>query len=322
MAKKKVELTAVQAVGQWIRHCGLNLRDNTVAGYEVIGRQFIAFIGPDRVMRTIAAADIEDFLLAMRAEVVTPPGAAPRPPRKRSAKTLQNMHTGLGSLWTWALKAGVVDEHVVQQVDRPTVTRKPVRPLTADEAKRLIRACETNVKGADRPTAVRDKMLIGLLLDACLRVTEAANLRIADVKLARRGGELYVRDGKGGKDRIAPLGRRSAAAIAAYLLTRPDAAPDEYLLINELRNHGQAMTRDTIGRLVSRIGDRAGVDVYPHLLRTTGACMMVQNGASAWELQRVMGHSEIMTTQRYVEAAQIDLAGTMARTSPMDNLRL
>lgn len=322
MVKKKLDLTVEQAVGQWIRHCGLNLRDNTVVGYEVIGRQFVAFAGPDRVLRTITAVDIEDFLLAMRAEVVTPSGAAPRPSRKRRPKTIQNMHTGLGSLWTWAFKNKIVDEHVVQQATRPTVTRKPVRPLSADEVTRLIRACEKNTDGAARPTILRDKMLIGLLLDACLRVTEAANLRIGDVKLARRGGELYVRDGKGGKDRIAPLGRRSAAAIAAYLLTRPDAAEGEYLVINELRNHGQPMTRGTIAKLISRIGKRAGVAVHPHLLRTTGACMMVQNGATAWEVQRVMGHAEIMTTQHYVEAAQIDLAGTMARTSPLDNLRL
>jgi site-specific recombinase XerD len=322
MVKKKLNLTVEQAIGQWIRHCGLNLRDNTVVGYEVIGRQFLAWAGAGKVMRTITSSDIESFLLAMRAETVTPPGAAPRPPRKRCPKTLQNMHTGLGSLWTWAFKNKIVDEHVVQQTTRPTVTRKPVCPLSADEVTRLIRACEKNANGIDRPTAVRDKMLIAIMLDACLRVTEAANLRIEDVKLARRGGELYVRDGKGGKDRIAPLGRRSAAAISAYLLMRPDAAEDEYLVINELRNHGQPMTRATIAKLVSRIGKRAGLVVHPHLLRTTGACMMVQNGATAWEVQRIMGHSEIMTTQRYVEAAQIDLAGTMARTSPLDNLRL
>lgn len=329
MGKKKIRLTVGQASGQWMRHVAVKCRPNTVKGYQVIIRQFVMFIGEDTPMREIGANDIEAYLLQMGSEMVSPPGVAPRPPRRRAAKTLRNMHIGLSSFWTWAVKSGVASKHVVQAVEPPAVHRKPIDPLSAAQIKRLLDGCKDTrewqndifVRSA-RPTAVRDRIIILLLIEACLRVSELINLRISDVTLGRSGGEVYVRDGKGGKDRIVPIGRRANAAVGDYLLTRPDARPDDYLIINEHRNHGKPMTRGTVAKLIRRLGAKVGIDVHPHLLRITGACMLVSNGATAWDVRLIMGHSDVQTTQRYVEAAQVDLQASMARHSPVDNLRL
>lgn len=329
MAKRKLDLTVGQATGQWMRQLEISKRENTVNGYRVIVGQFLAFIGAETPVRQIDANDIENYLLMMRTEMVSPPGIAPRPSRKRSAKTIKNMHIGLSSFWSWAVKKGLADDHVVRLVETPTVHRKPIQPLTAVQIKRLLDACgmsrewRTNpFAQSARPTAARDKVMILLLVEACLRVSELANLRIGDVAVGNRGGQVHVRDGKGGKDRFVPVGRRVNAALGDYLLTRPDAEAGDYLMINTQRNHGKPMTRGTIARQIKRLGEKAGVDVHPHLLRTTGACMLAANGASAWDLQRIMGHSEVMTTQRYVAAAQIDLQEAMERSSPIDNMRL
>ena len=82
------------------------------------------------------------------------------------------------------------------------------------------------------------------------------------------------------------------------------------------------MTRDVLTRHVKRLGKRAEVKCSPHLLRTTAACLMVQNGMGVLELQRIMGHSDVATTMRYVRAAQIDIREAMRTASPLDNLRL
>lgn len=326
---KARDLTVSQAIDQWLRHCAVSMSEATLDGYRTIGRQFLRYIDADTPIREITAEDIADYLVVMRKEIITPAGAAARPTQQRSAKTIANMRTGLASLWTWALGRHYVDDHVVRQVDLPPPARKPVQPLAAADIVKLVRACDMTRSWRNnplvqtaRPTAVRDKMIIYLLVETCLRVSEAINLRLADVTLDRRGGQVYVREGKGGKDRIVPFGRRCAAAIGDYLLTRDAVGDDDYLIVNEARNRNKPMTRDTLGRLIKRIGERAGVKVYPHLLRTTGACMLAANGMTAFELQRVMGHSDISTTQRYVEAAQMDLHGAMARSSPIDNLRL
>lgn len=331
MAKKKRDLVIGLAVEHWIRNCAAaGMTDATLDGYEVIGRQFLSHIDPGVLIRDISAEDIEAYLLVMRTEKVIPAGIAKRDVCQRRPKTIKNMHTGLASLWSWALSKGYVDEHVVREVPIAPVPRKPIKPLTPQDILKLIRACEKTrswrsdpLVQTERPTALRDKMIIYLMLETCVRVSEAVNLTIGDVTLHRQGGEVYVREGKGGKDRIVPFGRRCAAIISDYLLSRPDATGDDYLIINEQRNHNKPMTRDTLGRLIKRIGQRAGVDrVHPHLLRTTGACMMAANGMTAFQLQRVMGHSDISTTQRYVEAANMDMSAAMARSSPIDNLRL
>lgn len=330
MVKKKRDVTLKAAVDGWLRYCDMQgMSDNTISGYGVIGRQFLNRMDPDAPIRQVGVDDIEEYLLAMRTEVIAPAGIAARPPRKRSPKTILNMHIGLRSLWRYALDKGYVDEHVVEQVKMPALPRKPIEPLTTDEIVLLVRACEKArswrndpLVQSDRPTAVRDKMILCLLLETCLRCSEAVHLRISDVKLERRGGQVHVVEGKGGKDRYVPFGRRCAAMINDYLMTRPEAQPDDYLIVNEMRNHDKPMTRTTLGRLLKRMGERAGVKLHPHLLRTTGACMLAANGMTAFELKRVMGHSDIATTQRYVEAANIDLKAAMVRASPIDNLRL
>ncbi|MBK8990168.1 MAG: tyrosine-type recombinase/integrase [Chloroflexi bacterium] len=331
MAKSKLELITLDAaVEQWLRHCSSRmLRPNTLSGYRVVARQFVAYAGATTVMSRITRDDIEGFLVHVQAELVSPAGVAPRPPRQRSPKTVQNMHTALSSLWTWAVERKVAKVHVVRQVKRPHVPLKPVVPLSAQQVVLLINACDKTdpwdtkpLTRSSRPTAVRDKAIISLAVESCLRVSELANLRIKDVKTGNRGGQVYVRDGKGGKDRTVPFSAKANGYIGDYLMTRRGADKDDYLIINEQRNYGLPMTRGTLAKLIRRIGRRAKVDVHPHLLRTTGACMLVQHGASAWEVQRIMGHSEIVTTQRYVQAAAIDLQAAMARSSPMDHLRL
>lgn len=330
MAQKRKDVTLKAAADGWLRHCDMQgMSENTLDGYSVIAKQLLNRVDPDQYIRQVSVDDIETYLLAMRTEIVAPAGIAPRPSGKRQPKTIKNIHTGLSSLWSYAQEKDFVDEHVLQQVKVPVPPRKPIEPLTIDEILRLVRACEKGrawqsdpLVQSDRPTAVRDKMILYLLLETCLRCSEAVHLRMADVKLERRGGQVHVVEGKGGKDRYVPFGRRCAAMINDYLMTRPDAQPDDYLIVNELRNHDKPMTRSTLGRLIKRIGERAGVDVHPHLLRTTGACMMAANGMTTFELQRVMGHSDIATTQRYVEAARIDLKAAMAKSSPIDNLRL
>lgn len=330
MAKKNKDLVIGLAVEHWLRNCAAaGMTDATLDGYEVIGRQFLSHTDPGVLIRDISAEDIEAYLLVMRTEEVIPAGIAKRDVCQRRPKTIKNMHTGLSSLWSWAVAKSYVDEHVVSQVQLAPVPRKPIRPLTSAQIVKIIRGCEKTrtwhndpLVQNERPTSLRDKMIIYLMLETCVRVSEAINLKIGDVTLGRQGGEVYVREGKGGKDRIVPFGRRCAALLSEYLLSRPDVQDDDYLIINEQRNYGTPMTRDTLGRLIRRIGERAGVKVYPHLLRTTGACMMAANGMSAFQLQQIMGHSDISTTQRYVEAANMDLQGAMARSSPIDNLRI
>lgn len=82
------------------------------------------------------------------------------------------------------------------------------------------------------------------------------------------------------------------------------------------------MTRGGVLQLIKKLGRKINIDVSPHDLRRTAATLMVKNGMNAFDVQRILGHSNIKTTQRYVAAAQINLEEAMKRYSPLDSLRL
>jgi integrase/recombinase XerD len=328
---RKPDVRFSQAVDSWLRWCeSRDYSQNTIMGYRTVAKLFQNHLGEDLLARKITELHIEQFMAAMSTEVVQPAGIAPRPPRQRAPKTLRNYHTALSSFWSWATAKGWADAHVVREVDPPRVRSQPIEPLSAAAVVKLFAACEHSrpwrnspLTQTIRPTWLRDRMIISLFLETLIRCSEAADLRIGDIQFGANGGKIFVNRGKGEKSRWAPFGRRCREAINDYLTTRTDWSEDDFLVVNELRDRGKSMDRNVLSRLVKRIGKRAGVTkVTPHILRTTGACYMVHNGISAFELQRIMGHTDIQTTMRYVRAAKIDLEKAIASASPIDNLKL
>lgn len=327
--KNKQNITLSQAIEAHLRWCAsAGYSTNTTNGYKVANRLFMQHVG-DKVMREITAGDVEAFQVWAINTPVAPSGVAPRPARKRRPKTVANYHIALSSLWTWAKANEWVDTHVVQATKAPKVHEPLIDPLTAEQVSKLVKSVrETKTYKNNplatntRPTAARDKMIFCLLMETGLRASEVCALRLQDVEFRHPGGRVRVIEGKGKKDRFIPFGRRAADAVNAYLLTRPKALPTDFLLVNEGRNIGQPMNKDTLGRLVKRAGQRVGIAVHTHRLRVTAACLMAKNGMSVYELQRILGHSSITTTYRYIKAAHLDLEGAMNSASPLDNLRL
>lgn len=310
----------------------------TIADYTNTFTLFTQFIDPNTPLDDITEIDIQAFLQHMaETPVDILKGAVAnytttKKPRRRSAKTLQNYHTALSSLWTYATKHNYAHEHIPHQVTPPKVHKKPIIPLTQEQAIQLLRATNNTRQYHNKPgttnhraTHERDRAIIGLLLETGLRASELCNLRIKDVTFTREGGSVYVKDGKGEKDRAVPFAPRCASWLHAWLMIRPDLGNDDEdgpFFCNQYMNKGLSLDRRTLGSMVKRLGKKVGLRVNPHLLRTTAACLMVQNGVTAWELQRIMGHSDINTTMRYVKAANVDLVKAMKRASPLSKLRL
>lgn len=305
--------------------------ENTRSDYGTTYEAFTLHVG-DVAITEVTAADVAQFLDHMRRTPIEPAGLAAgsdRPKRYRRPKTLANMHTALASLWRWSVDQGYADRNVVASVPRPRVNHEPVQPLTSQQVVALFRACERSrawhnrpLSSNARPTAARDKALIAVLLDTLIRASELCAVRWRDVELRRDNGTLYVDLGKGSKSRVVPFQRRCARYVHAYVMERGGLADDDHLFVNSGRNAGLPMTRDAVYKLLRKLGRKCGVHATPHLLRTTGACLMVQNGISAFALQQIMGHSQISTTMRYVRAAQMDLDQATRSASPLDHLRL
>src|SRR5581483_3220052 len=187
------------------------------------------------------------------------------------------------------------------------------RALGVGEAARLV---TTAPPRARRP--LRDAALLELLYGCGLRVSEAVGLRGAQLRLEGDAGFVTV-VGKGGKERVVPLGRAARAALGRYLAEeRPrllGGRPSPWLFV---RVGGRPLSRQTVWKLVRRRAAGAGLapGVSPHTLRHTFATHLLAGGADLRVVQTLLGHADIGTTQIYTHVAPTRLGAVHRRHHP------
>jgi site-specific recombinase XerD len=302
------------------------LSPHTLEDYGRSLRRLQEFLG-DPVFAEITADDIRRFMAALQSPQPQH-GAAQVAPIVLSNKSLLNAHTGLGALWTWAVKEGVAARHVVRDVARPKPEEPAIIPFTEDDLKRLLAACERTA-GYVRPgkrltdnkrrTVLRDRAIVLLLLDTGIRASELADMAVRDVDVRNR--RITV-TGKGRKSRALPISPETAKALWKYLTTEraTDRMHDPLFVAVDT---GEGMTRITLLTFLKRLGARAGVaNCHPHRFRHTFAVMYLRNGGNAFELQMALGHTSLGATQTYMHLAQADLEKKHQEASPVAAWRL
>jgi integrase/recombinase XerD len=304
------------------------LSPSTIADYSRTLRRLQAFFPDDPPFAQITAEDLRRFMVELASTPQVQGGAASVAPILLSNKSLLNIHTGLGALWTWALREGVTEEHIVHALSRPKPEEPAIIPFTEDDLKRLMAACERTA-GYVRPgkrltdnkrrTALRDRAIVLLLLDTGIRASELAGMRVRDVDVRNR--RITV-TGKGNKSRMLPMSPETSKAIWRYLTTeRAEDRMNDPLFISDYP--GEGMTRLTLLTFLKRLGARAGVaDCHPHRFRHTFAVMFLRNGGNAFELQMALGHTSLGATQTYMHLAEADLEKKHQEASPVSNWRL
>jgi len=216
----------------------------------------------------------------------------------------------LSILAVWAKKFGWISTDPMAEIKGAEAVPEAPRWLTDSEFGRLMRYQETNVNAANtaqrRTRAIRDAAMVALMTHACLREGEVAGLLGSDVTAGERKGLVRIRCsvGKGGKQRVVPLSSEALRAVRSWLAVRV-AEPNEPLFVGE---SGAAISTRAIQKRISAMGLACQVaDLTPHRLRHTGAKRMVDAGRPLSEVQRILGHSRIDTTIRYVMAGWEDL---------------
>ena len=168
---------------------------------------------------------------------------------------------------------------------------------------------------AATPQGVRDRAMLELLYASGLRVSELVALPLAAVD--PRLGIVRVR-GKGGKERIVPVGQRAQAALETYLrgartaLLRSRQNRDLFVT-----HRGRRMTRQGFWKLLVRYAAAAGLrDVHPHTLRHSFATHLLERGADLRAVQAMLGHADIATTQIYTHLSAANASRSFSRTTP------
>ena len=156
----------------------------------------------------------------------------------------------------------------------------------------------------------RERAILAVLLGGGLRVAEAANLRVSDISEDMDGGvALFVRQGKGRKDRVVPIGPEVDALLRVYLVSSRRFLGDEgpLFLASDRGAGGRnkvGLSTRAISRLVGQMSIAAGISakrVTPHALRHTYAIRCLRAGGNVVAVAKLLGHSSIVTTQRYVD---------------------
>lgn len=168
--------------------------------------------------------------------------------------------------------------------------------LTPEEVDQLlIQPSPTTKKGA------RDRAILEVLYASGLRVSELCQIKLHDVD------DTYLRvQGKGGKERLVPIGSKAINAVDHYLTFREDSDRDQYLFVSK---NQKPMDRITIWNMVKAYARQAGIqkNISPHTLRHSFATHLLDNGADLRIIQEMLGHANISSTDRYTHVSQTHL---------------
>jgi site-specific recombinase XerD len=239
----------------------------------------------DGPVREATSEQIEAWLASLRAE-------------GRASSTVARRLAAVRAYFRHLTMIGTRSDNPAAGISGPRRPRPVPRTLSPGEAERLVEAA-----AGTTPRAMRDRALVELLYGAGLRVSEAVGLVKASVDLE---GRLVRVVGKGGKERLVPLGRPAAEALRRYMaLGRPHLdrrhRPDLFL-----NARGGALTRAGVFLILRRLADRAGLEpgrVHPHLLRHSFATHLLEGGADLRSVQEMLGHADVSTTERYTHVS-------------------
>jgi len=277
------------------------LSANTLAAYRRDLARYRVFLdGRGREnLADIERADISAFLASLQ------DGAASSAARTMSA--VRGLHR-------FALAEGWVGVDVTDEVPPPQVPMRLPKALPLDDIERLLAAAET-----DEPMALRDRALLEFLYGTGARVSEAVALDVDDVD---REDRTVVLDGKGGKQRLVPVGSYACRAIDDYLvrlrpeLTRKARSGNAGALF--LNARGGRLTRQGAWTVLGAVAERAGLAgrVSPHTLRHSFATHLLDGGADIRTVQELLGHSSATTTQVYTRVTVDRLREVYATSHP------
>lgn len=228
------------------------------------------------------------------------------------------INTRLGNLsgyFRWCVATGQAPADPTEHVRRVREQRAP-KWLSRPEVYKLLRTLRQRVQIAQvkrlAPSLIistRNQAIVVLLLATGLRVSELCDLKLADIRLSEKAGQVTVRWGKGGKRRLIPLNSDGRRALREWLAVRSSAGP--YVFISG----GSRMSRQLVQQHLARLGRDIGIHLSPHLLRHTFGKSLVDAGESLDRVATLMGHTNVNTTAIYTMPSAIDLQRAVDKIS-------
>lgn len=274
-----------------------NLSDNTVAAYMSDLLQLRQMAEQEGVTPRWVSRQMVERLMAEQYD------------RGHTPRTQARMLSSVKGFFNYLLMEDEIAESPAQFVEGPRIPRGLPDVLTPDEVNRLIEAA------AQHPTnGLRNAAMLEMMYSSGLRVSELTQLCFSDI-FAEDG---YVRiTGKGDKQRLVPMSHTARELIREYRDTaRPSDASSDYVFLNSRR---KPLTRVMVFYIIKQAAFDAGIEreVSPHTLRHSFATHLLAGGASISQVQDMLGHESITTTEIYTHVDITDTARTLEESHPL-----
>ncbi len=275
------------------------LSANTLAAYRKDLENYLGFLKKKKIasLDDVSRHEIMDFLLSERDRGLEPSSVS------RRVVAIRVFHRFLA-------RERRIREDVTSVLESPKLFKHLPEYLTQAEAEQLLKA-----PNARKEQGARDQAILELMYATGLRASEVVGLKVQDVNL----NEGILRAfGKGGKERMVPLGRMARESVKRYLerVRAAWANPAETALF--VTRQGSGMTRQLLWQLIKKYAKEAGITkkIYPHALRHSFATHLLERGADLRVVQELLGHADISTTQIYTHVDQSRLKSVHQKFHP------
>jgi site-specific recombinase XerD len=294
----KVELAA--ALEKFLKDRSRRCTPRIVEWYSSHIRMFLDWLAAQNVtdIEAVTLDHLEQFAANLRERDQL------RRPGKMSPVTIKQRMSALATFFRWAFKLRLIVTDPSAELKLPKLARRLPKSLTPDQVKVLL--------GAQMST--RERAALCLILDSGLRLSEAANLELQDLDLAR--GVAHVRHGKGDKERYVVFGADARAALEAWLHERYASFGETEIFLGQKGKLGD----QGLYKLIKKVANRAGVKLYPHMLRHTFATQYLDAGGSLVDLRDLLGHTDIRTTTIYIGVSLERLCQKHKTLSPLSRM--
>jgi len=249
--------------------------------------QLAAYVGESSEPEKVSAVDVRAFLAGLHAS--------------RHPATLGRKLAAIRTFFCFLVREGGCPLDPTAGISAPRTPKRLPNPLPVDDCIALVEEERPAAEGAPDEKTLRNRALVELLYGAGLRVGEISALNVRDVDLHR--GDVRV-SGKGGKERVVPLPSAARDALGAYLERRRTPGLLAQPLFTALRPRRDGPRRlgvRDIRRILGARARRAGISgrVHPHRMRHSYATHLLDMGADLREIQELLGHVSLSTTEKY-----------------------
>ncbi|MEI6207084.1 MAG: tyrosine recombinase XerC [Desulfuromonadales bacterium] len=261
-----------------------NVSQHTLKAYHSDLAQMLSFIQQEKGA-AVSVLDVDHLLLRRYLAQLS---------KSIKKNSIGRKLAAIRSLFRFLMRRGTINKNPAELVATPKKEQRLPFHLDIDQTTALMEA-----PNEEHKHALRDRAILELLYSSGLRVSELTSLNIGEIDLT--GGMVRVM-GKGGKERIVPVGSRATAALLAYLEQRDAACPKGALFLN---TRGGRINRRSVTRIIDAHVLRISTfkRISPHTLRHTFATHMLEGGADLRAIQELLGHSSLSTTQKYTHVS-------------------